>query len=441
MNTSFFLLSFFFSLPQLPRGSDDVVSPFTLLRYLRESMVLRFVYRCLAMYDSVGDGYLREHDLENYIFEAIPGSPELAALQDNFYPFYVFTAVRNLFFFLDHNRQGKIKLRELVGSRAFAEWLKVLPPGHPFLGPAGEALMPNSRRGAGGGGGDNGGSSEPPSPRASLASSGNSNSSSNSVVGLIAHSTLNGNSSNSNSNGSSNGAGNGNNSSSSNGSTTGLSGTNGGSSQKGNTLPSPRSPYHTLTVEELLSAMDMPIGGSSTGSPGSSPSSSPSPTSSSSSSSATADGGGNAPSPPPLLPPSPPQPPPTASPLNWFSASNALRVYSAYLQLDKDENGMLSPQELAGYQGRMYTPAFVHRLFSECRTYGSTAEEGFSGGGGGGGQEIDYKTYLEVVLASENRHTPPSLRFFFKLLDVEHQGWFGAGEVHYFYSQDRKSVV
>lgn len=34
---------------------------------------------------------------------------------------------------------------------------------------------------------------------------------------------------------------------------------------------------------------------------------------------------------------------------NWFSAASALRVYGQYLNLDRDHNGMLSINELAGY--------------------------------------------------------------------------------------------
>lgn len=33
---------------------------------------------------------------------------------------------------------------------------------------------------------------------------------------------------------------------------------------------------------------------------------------------------------------------------NWFSAASALRVYGQYLNLDRDHNGMLSIDELAG---------------------------------------------------------------------------------------------
>ena len=262
---------------RLPRTADDRVAPAALLAYVREAEVLRCAHRRLARFDTSGDGRLREHEVENYIFAAIPTVPELAALQENFYPFYVFTAVRVFFFFLDPNHTGRVSLRALVGSRAFAEWLAVLPPGHEDLGPAG-AMVPET-----GGLG----------PRAR-----------------------------------------------------------------------PR-------------------------------------------------------------------------PGNWFSAGNALRVYSAYLQLDGDQNGMLSLDEAAAYGASQYTRAFAERLFNECHTYTSSSE----GGGEGGAAEIDFKTYLDVVLASEYRASEPSLRFFFKLLDVHHKGYFGRPEIRHFFGLVREHLV
>ncbi|CAK0872297.1 unnamed protein product [Prorocentrum cordatum] len=64
----------------------------------------------------MGRGYLREKDMENFIFELIPTLPQLSSLQEEFYPFYVFTAVRKFFFFLDPKRTGKICIQELLLS-------------------------------------------------------------------------------------------------------------------------------------------------------------------------------------------------------------------------------------------------------------------------------------------------------------------------------------
>ena len=365
---------------QLPRGSDDVVSPLVLMRYIRESMILRHVYRCLAMYDSEGDGCLREHDLENYIFGAIPDAPELAALQDNFYPFYVFTAVRNLFFFLDPNRVGHIRLRDLVGSQSFSEWLKVLPAGHPFLGPAGESLaMPEFPAAA-----------LSPARPAAAAEEGAAKA----------------------------------------------------GARGADPTPAPSSPTSAGEGSSKASrpaCTDSASSGSGSGAGGSSAAAAaPAPASGAA---ATLGGrstaGGSSAAVAALLAALQPRPP---APTNWFSASNALRVYSGYLELDSDQNGMLSPAELGNYQGRLYTTAFVQRLFQECHTYGSGARDSVTGEQV---LEIDYKTYLDVVLASENRNSLPSQRFFFKFLDVGHRGAFGLNEINFFYGfvQERLAAL
>lgn len=91
---------------------------------------------------------------------------------------------------------------------------------------------------------------------------------------------------------------------------------------------------------------------------------------------------------------------------NWFSAQSALRVYEQYLRLDIDHNGMLKKSELARYSGGL-TTIFVDRLFEEYQTF-----EG----------EMDYKTFLDFVLAMENKKTVQSIQYFWKILDVYKKG-------------------
>jgi len=67
------------------------------------------------------NGYLREKDLENYIFELIPTFAQLQKLQENFFPFYVITAVRKFFFFLDPKRTGRIYIKDMLTSPILAE--------------------------------------------------------------------------------------------------------------------------------------------------------------------------------------------------------------------------------------------------------------------------------------------------------------------------------
>lgn len=202
----------------------------------------------LAYYDALGRGYLREKDMENYIFELIPSLPQLSALQEEFYPFYVFTAVRKFFFFLDSKRTGRIHMTDLVSSSILNE------------------------------------------------------------------------------------------------------------------------------LYELR--QDQPHDKSDNES-------------------------------------------------NWFSMQSSLRVYAAYLELDVDQNGMLSKQELKHFGHGMLTDVFIDRVFEEYQTY-RDAETGE--------REMDYKTFLDFFLAMENKSTPEALQYFWKLIDIHQCGHIDGFTINYFFS-------
>lgn len=103
---------------------------------------------------------------------------------------------------------------------------------------------------------------------------------------------------------------------------------------------------------------------------------------------------------------------------NWFSATSALRVYGQYLHLDKDHNGVLSKEELATYGTGTLTSVFIERVFQECLTYAT---------------QMDYKTYLDLVLALENKHEPQALQYLFRFLDIKHQGYLDTFTLFYFF--------
>ena len=56
---------------------------------------------------------------------------------------------------------------------------------------------------------------------------------------------------------------------------------------------------------------------------------------------------------------------------NWFSASNAQKLYDSYVAMDEDRNGTLSQRELKrfGESRDTFTDAFVSRFFEESITY------------------------------------------------------------------------
>ena len=61
----------------------------------------------------------------------MPTFPQLMNLTEPFYPFYVITAVRKFFFFLDPKRTGKIQIKDMLTSPILAEpqWQSPRVPG------------------------------------------------------------------------------------------------------------------------------------------------------------------------------------------------------------------------------------------------------------------------------------------------------------------------
>ncbi|KAJ8598630.1 hypothetical protein CTAYLR_003062 [Chrysophaeum taylorii] len=143
---------------------------------------------------------------------------------------------------------------------------------------------------------------------------------------------------------------------------------------------------------------------------------------------------------PAVLPSSTKHPPPApATPLlpssssSWFFPDNAKRVYSDYLELDVDHNGMLSKREFANFRGprgdTRLTLAFADRVFEEIITYRTENPPG----SGIVQAEMDFKTYLDVVLAFDNLDTPQALNYFWRILDIHKQGHLDPLVINYFF--------
>ena len=48
---------------------------------------------------------------------------------------------------------------------------------------------------------------------------------------------------------------------------------------------------------------------------------------------------------------------------NWFTAKNILSLYKQFKALDVDDDGLLTRQEFSNFDGNIYTPFFLDRLF------------------------------------------------------------------------------
>lgn len=239
-----FAPSTFLKFPRDERGCIAIVPFFTFI--VRKVNMTQTRFR-LSYYDDLGRGYLREKDMENFIFELIPTLPQLNSLQEEFYPFYVFTAVRKFFFLLDPKRTGRIHIKDLLSS----------------------AILPE---------------------------------------------------------------------------------------------------LYELRQEQPMESAE--------------------------------------------------------AAQNWFSMQSALKWYGAYLELDVNQNGMLSKNELNRFGSGMLTDVFIDRVFEEYQTY-RDAETGE--------REMDYKTFLDFVLAMENKSTRQAIQYFWKLIDIHHQGVIDGFVIDYFF--------
>lgn len=308
----------FLSFPQDLQGR---ISSRALWRFISRKIQLTRLRISLTCYDDIGYGYLREQDLENYVYDQLGSLPPLASVERDFYPYYVFTAVRKFIFTLDTARRGKLRIKDITYSQVMLEF-------DALRYPAGSA---------GGGAGMGGGSA--------------------------------------------------------------AAGKKGGAAGGGGSSLGSNSSFSAL------------------------PASSPSPAS--------------------LL-----------SSNSWFSAHHTQEVYSIYLSLDSNQNGMLSREEFQAYNGGNLTPIFIQGLFAEYRMYpsSSSSSTGADGGGeqsssqfdesdpsntSGGGPshelEMDYKTFLDFVLAMEYKSSPASIAYFFRILDQDHRGFLDARNLSYWF--------
>ncbi|KXS11017.1 hypothetical protein M427DRAFT_73347 [Gonapodya prolifera JEL478] len=111
---------------------------------------------------------------------------------------------------------------------------------------------------------------------------------------------------------------------------------------------------------------------------------------------------------------------------NWFSTQSIMKVYTQYLSLDADHNGMLSRAEMGRYSNGTLSDAFLDRVFQEFQTYNG---------------EMDFKTFLDFVLTMDNVQTPEAQTVLFRILDIHGNGYLDEFVVWYFFKAVAQKLV
>ena len=104
---------------------DGRISIMQFFNYVMRKVWIHQTRIGLSLYDVNGQGFLREQDVENYIAELIETLPQLDGLDKSFHSFYVCTAVRKFFFFLDPMRTGKIRIQDILACSFLDDLLEL----------------------------------------------------------------------------------------------------------------------------------------------------------------------------------------------------------------------------------------------------------------------------------------------------------------------------
>ena len=110
---------------------------------------------------------------------------------------------------------------------------------------------------------------------------------------------------------------------------------------------------------------------------------------------------------------------------NWFSLYNFSRIYRKYVLLDKDKNGLLSRKELIKYSPGL-TSIFIDRIFEEYQKYDNA---------------IDFKQFIDFVLAMENKKEAASIQYIWRALDVNHNNKVDTFIINMFFKDIAKKLV
>ena len=114
----FFLPSTFLKCRRSSHGNVDYI---LFCEYVENSSDMRSERGLFSMFDTNNDGFLSEANIENFFLRFLQTVPLLQKLPEEFHMFYVFTASRKVFFFLDPGGQQKVSIKDVLTSSLYRE--------------------------------------------------------------------------------------------------------------------------------------------------------------------------------------------------------------------------------------------------------------------------------------------------------------------------------
>lgn len=91
--------------------------------------------------------------------------------------------------------------------------------------------------------------------------------------------------------------------------------------------------------------------------------------------------------------------------------------------MDQSKQGLLSKADFAKFNGGSLTTTFINRLFQEYATQSGS---------------MDYKMFVDFLLAYENKNTPEAIHYFWRIVNVNKQGYITPFVINLFFRVRRQ---
>lgn len=111
---------------------------------------------------------------------------------------------------------------------------------------------------------------------------------------------------------------------------------------------------------------------------------------------------------------------------DFFSYVEFYVVYCKFKELDLDNDQMLGPNDLIQYANHSLTRAIVNRLFEVLTT--RQRNEHPKG-------KMDYQDFIWFILSEEDKATRTSQEYWFRLIDLDGDGYISVYELEFFYQE------
>ncbi|KAK8789302.1 hypothetical protein WA588_001187, partial [Blastocystis sp. NMH] len=110
--------------------------------------------------------------------------------------------------------------------------------------------------------------------------------------------------------------------------------------------------------------------------------------------------------------------------VNWFTPDTAFAVYSQFIQLDENRDGLVDWKELAKYDDNGLNTVFTRNVIT------------MSSNGNG----LNYLLFLQFAIAYHHLHLPKAQHIIFNYLDKQQQGYITAAALLEYYQESVSKI-